>query len=270
MADDQLFVFPNACLLEIVSRLAAEDFLRRREAAIDSIMQSTEEERLNLLKDSMLKRPVPKESDEELEKLKGPAFTKILEKAEKTEGQKRKRQMELEEEHPPAKSKRIIGQETRWSQAKRSPETLPEHPVPGVALTTTLHDRPSKILEKLGFKVVALGSDPGGGAAAFLQEAWKMQARRPVTHLVLARDLKCDDHGLLGAAARLSGAFFCQQSSLEKLAPGGPSGVQFLTTLKKSGRSSSMKIMPKRSVACWLCCTQLPCALDPVCKCIAA
>ena len=213
MAYDQLFVFPNACLLEIVSRLAAEDFLRRREAAIDSIMQSTEEERLNLLKDSMLKRPVPKESDEELEKLKGPAFTKILEKAEKTEGQKRKRQMELEEEHPPAKSKRIIGQETRWSQAKRSPETLPEHPVPGVALTTTLHDRPSKILEKLGFKVVALGSDPGGGAAAFLQEAWKMQARRPVTHLVLARDLKCDDHGLLGAAARLSGAFFCQQSS---------------------------------------------------------
>ena len=215
------------------STSTGQDFLRRREVAIDNIMQSTEEERKQFLRDSLLKRPVPKESNTVLEKLKGPAFTKIIQRAEKTEDRKRKRQTELSEQQPPTKTRRTIGQETRWCQPKTNEGPSSEHPVPGVALTAVLHDRPSKILEKLGFKVLALGSDPGTGAAAFLREAWKMRSMRPMTHLVLCRDLKSDDHGLLGAAARLSGAFLCQQSSLEKLPPAGPSGVQFEITLRK-------------------------------------
>ena len=175
-------------------------------------------------------RPIPAESEEVLAALKGKAWEKFEERAEKTLQQKRKREDAKEEASK--RPKKEHGNTTRWA-GKVAPVPVAENPNPGCALVLALGTRHAGILEKLGFRVVGLGSDPGAGAGRFVQEARKLSNLRAVTHLVLCKTLVSDNFGLLGAAARLTGSFMCEEAALGKLPRGGPVGVQFIANTKK-------------------------------------
>ena len=175
-------------------------------------------------------KPIPAESEEALAALKGNAWEKFEERAAKTLQQKRKREEAKEETSK--KPKKEHGNITRWA-GKAAPVPVAENPNPGCALVHAVGTRPAAILEKLGFRVIGLGSDPGAGVGRFVQEARKLSNLRTVTHLVLCKTLVSENIGLLGAAARLTGSFMCEETALGKLPPGGPVGVQFITNIKK-------------------------------------
>ena len=199
------------------------------------MVQLGPEERERLTKTSLLQRPVPKESEQELASLKTVAFAKMEEKADKTCQQKRDRQEEILErpERTAKKSRAEEPQGSRWAGGLKPPQGKVDRPVPGVALVPTAQT--TSKLQRLGFRVVLLGSDPQSGAVKFLQEAFKLESLRSVTHLVLCTDYVADNHALLGAAARLAGAFFCTEAAFAKcpMSPAGPTGVQFRTSLRR-------------------------------------
>ena len=171
------------------------------------------------------------------EGLKGKAFDSVQQKAAKLLSRKRQRQEDTARGQPkPKKTKQGEAPPQRWAEQRREAQDR-AHPLPGLAVLDDPKGRAGQILQRCGFKVMSLGSDPGAGAGTILQEGLRLSARKNVTHMVTCQALAKGNCGLEGALARVLGAFFCSVGEVAKVPKNGPSGIQFRNRL---GRQRSV------------------------------